>query len=597
MDTRSRIVSTGNPALPQQPVSPAATNAFRALDHTKEATIARFTGGLSPAAQSLAFADWFIHLASAPGKRAELASLAAANAGQIGDYVLRSLTGNAAAPLAQPAPGDHRFRAEVWQTEPYRLLQQMFLLTEQWWQAATRDVPGATKHHENVVSFGVRQLLDMSSPTNSPFTNPEVIQRTQATLGANLLQGACNLLEDARRQANGQPLAGVDQFKVGVALAVTPGKVVFRNHLIELIQYSPTTEKVVAEPILIVPAWIMKYYILDLSPHNSLIRFLVGQGYTVFCISWRNVGAEDRDLSLDDYRTLGVMAALDTIGEIVPDQRIHATGYCLGGTLLLIAAAAMAGVGDERLASVSLLAAQTDFTEPGELQLFIDDSEVYFIESMMWSKGYLDASQMSGAFQMLESNDLIWSHVIHDYMLGDRTPMFDLMAWDADSTRMPYRMHSEYLRKLFLDNDLASSRYQVDGRPISLRNIRAPMFVVGTDRDHIAPWRSVYKIHYLSSTEITFVLTSGGHNAGIVSEPGHANRQFRIEYAAGGDLRVGPDEWIAAAEPRDGSWWTEWTAWLASRSAKDLVAPPHMGLAAEERVTLVDAPGTYVLQD
>ncbi|MFT4503387.1 PHA/PHB synthase family protein [Caballeronia sp. 15711] len=597
MDTRSRTVSTGNPMLPQQPVAHSAADAFRVLDYTKEAAIARFTGGLSPAAQSLAFADWFIHLTSAPGKRAELVSLAAANAGQIGDYVFRSLTGHAAAPLAEPAPGDHRFRAELWQTEPYRLLQQTFLLTEQWWQAATRDVPGTTKHHENVAGFGARQLLDMVSPTNSPFTNPEVVRRTQATLGANLLQGACNLLEDARREANGQPPAGVDQFKVGVTLAVTPGKVVFRNHLIELIQYSPTTEKVFAEPILIVPAWIMKYYILDLSPHNSLIRFLVGQGYTVFCISWRNVGAEDRDLSLEDYRTSGVMSALDTIAEIVPDQRVHAAGYCLGGTLLSIAAAAMAGVGDERLASVSLLAAQTDFTEPGALQLFIDDSEVYFIESMMWSKGYLDTSQMSGAFQMLESNDLIWSHVIHDYMLGDRTPMFDLMAWDADSTRMPYRMHSEYLRKLFLDNDLASSRYQVDGRPISLRNIRAPMFVVGTDRDHIAPWRSVYKIHYLSSTEITFVLTSGGHNAGIVSEPGHANRQFRIEYAAAADLRAGPEEWIAAVEPRDGSWWTAWTAWLAGRSAKELVAPPHMGLAAEEPVTLVDAPGTYVLQD
>ncbi|MFM0649604.1 alpha/beta fold hydrolase [Paraburkholderia bryophila] len=597
MDTRSKNVSTDSAALPQQPVAPFPTDAFRSLDYTKEATIARFTGGLSPAALSLAFADWFIHLVSAPGKRAELASLAAANAGQIGNYVLRSLAGNAVAPVAEPAPGDHRFSAEAWQSEPYRLWQQTFLLTEQWWKAATSGVPGATKHHENVVGFGMRQLLDMASPTNSLFTNPEVVHRTQATLGANLLHGACNLLEDARRQANGQSAAGVDQFKVGVALAVTSGKVVFRNHLIELIQYSPATEKVFAEPILIVPAWIMKYYILDLSPHNSLIRFLVAQGYTVFCISWRNVDAADRDLSLEDYRTLGVMAALDTMGEIVPDQRIHATGYCLGGTLLSIAAAAMAGLGDERLASVSLLAAQTDFTEPGELQLFIDDSEVYFIESMMWSKGYLDASQMSGAFQMLESNDLIWSHVIHDYMLGDRTPMFDLMAWDADSTRMPYRMHSEYLRRLFLDNDLASSRYQVEGRPISLRNVRAPMFVVGTDRDHIAPWRSVYKIHYLSSTEITFVLTSGGHNAGIVSEPGHANRHFRIEHVASADLRVGPDEWMAAAEPRDGSWWPAWTAWLAERSSKDRVVPPNMGPPTEDRTSLVDAPGTYVLQD
>ncbi|ABE35980.1 poly-beta-hydroxybutyrate polymerase family protein [Paraburkholderia xenovorans LB400] len=597
MDARYKTVSTGQPALAQQPADRAPSNPFRSLDYRKEATIARFTGGLSPAALSLAVADWLIHLASAPGKRLELTSLAAANTRQIADYVFRGVSAHAeSAPLAQPAPGDQRFRAAVWQTEPYRFWQQTFLLTEQWWKAATSDIPGATKHHENVVGFGARQLLDMFSPTNFPFTNPEVIQRTQAALGGNLIEGARNLLEDVQRQASGQPPAGVDQFKVGAALAVTPGKVVFQNHLIELIQYIPTTDKVVAEPILIVPAWIMKYYILDLSPHNSLIRFLVGQGYTVFCISWRNVGAEDRDLSLEDYRTLGVMAALDTIAAIVPDQRVHATGYCLGGTLLSIAAAAMAGVGDERLASVSLLAAQTDFTEPGELQLFIDDSEVYFIESMMWSKGYLEASQMSGAFQMLESNDLIWSHMIHDYMLGDRAPMFDLMAWNADSTRMPYRMHSEYLRQLFLDNDLASSRYRVDGRPISLRNLRAPMFVVGTDRDHIAPWRSVYKIHYLSSTEITFVLTSGGHNAGIVSEPGHANRQFRMEYAAPADLRVGPDEWLAAAEPRDGSWWPAWTAWLAERSTADLVAPPHLGLAGQPRASLVDAPGTYVLQ-
>ena len=597
MDTRSRTDVNDNRAFLPQPVAGTSCGPFRALDHTKEAAIARLTGGLSPAALSLAVADWFIHLSVAPGKRAELASLYAANGRAIRDYMLRSLTGAASSPLAEPAPADHRFRADVWQTEPYRLWSQMFLLTEQWWQAATHDVPGATRHHENVVGFGARQLLDMVSPTNSPFTNPEVIERTKATLGGNLLQGVRNMLEDARRQAGGETPAGVDQFKVGVALAVTPGKVVFSNHLIELIQYSPTTEKVIAEPILIVPAWIMKYYILDLSPNNSLIRFLVGQGYTVFCISWRNIGAEDRNLSLGDYRTLGVMAALDSIGEIVPEQRVHATGYCLGGTLLSIAAAAMAGAGDDRLASVSLFAAQTDFTEPGELQLFIDDSEVYFIESMMWSKGYLDTSQMSGAFQMLESNDLLWSRVIHDYMLGERTPMFDLMAWNADSTRMPYRMHLEYLRQLFLDNDLAASRYQVDGRPISLRNLRAPMFVVGTDRDHIAPWRSVYKIHYLSSTNITFVLTSGGHNAGIVSEPGHASRQFRIEYTAATDLRIGADEWVAAAQSRDGSWWPAWTDWLATQSSAETVAPPHMGPHAQDPGSLPDAPGTYVLQD
>lgn len=596
MDTRSRTAPPVDPVIPGKPLALTTDNPFRALDRAKEALVARMTGGVSPAALTLAFSDWLIHLASAPGKRLELASLAFQNAGRIGEYISHTATGNYAVPLAEPSSGDRRFRADVWQAEPFRLWQQAFLLTEQWWNAATHDVPGTTAHHERVVSFTARQLLDMAAPTNSPFTNPEVVQRTAATFGANLVQGAWNAIEDAERQANGQPAVGIDQFKVGVDVAVTPGKVVFRNHLIELIQYSPTTETVVAEPILIVSAWIMKYYILDLSPHNSMIRYLVGQGHTVFCISWRNVTAEDRDLSLDDYRRLGVMAALDTISEIVPDRKIHATGYCLGGTLLSIAAAAMAGVGDERLASITLFAAQTDFTEPGELQLFVDDSEVYFLESMMWSQGFLAGNQMSASFQLLHSNDLIWSHVIHDYLLGERAPMIDLMAWDADCTRMPYRMHSEYLRELFLDNDLASGRYGVDGRRVSVHNIRAPMFVVSMERDHIAPWQSVYKIHDLCDTDVTYVLTSGGHNAGIVSEPGHAHREFRMKDTPADDLRIGPDAWAAAATPHDGSWWPAWSEWIKTHSDLALVPPPHLGMPGDDLSELADAPGTYVFQ-
>ncbi|MFT4065949.1 PHA/PHB synthase family protein [Paraburkholderia sp.] len=591
MDTRSRPACAALQGAPDIPPVPASSEPFRALDHAKEAFIARLSGGLSPAALALAWADWLIHLAVAPGKQLELAALGVQDARRIAAYLAQASSGDYAAPLAEASPADERFRADVWQTEPYRFWQQAFLLTEQWWNAATRGVPGATRHHEDVVSFAARQWLDVVAPTNFPFSNPEVLQRAAATLGLSVAQGIANALEDVRRQATGQPPAGLDRFKVGGNLAVTPGKVVFRNHLIELIQYSPATATVVAEPVLIVPAWIMKYYILDLSPHNSLIRYLVEQGYTVFCISWRNVGAEDRDISLDDYRRLGVMAALDTISTILPERRIHATGYCLGGTLLSIAAAAMAGVGDDRLASVSLFAAQTDFSEPGELQFFIDDSEVYFLESMMWSQGYLAANQMAGAFQLLQSNDLIWSRVVHDYLLGERAPMIDLMAWNADATRMPYRMHSEYLRRLFLDNDLACGRYQVDARPVSIRNIRVPLFVVGTERDHIAPWHSVFKIHNLSDTDITFVLTSGGHNAGIVSEPGHPHRHFRLKHTAMDDLRIGPDAWMATATPQEGSWWPAWTEWLAAHSAPERVAPPII-----EADGGVDAPGTYVLQ-
>ena len=601
MDTRAKNVPSVDTPLDSAVLDPALARAaasapFRALDHAKEAFMARLTSGVSPAAMTLAFADWLIHLSAAPGKQLELAALSMQNAQQLANYAGHAVFCGHPPALTDAAPSDSRFNNEAWQTEPYRLWQQAFLLTEQWWETATREVPGTMHHHEDVVSFTVRQLLDVVAPSNFPGTNPEVAQRTAATLGANLWQGARNAFEDAQAKTRG-PVAGeVAQFKVGVDVAATPGKVVFSNHLIELIQYSPSTGTVLAEPLLIVPAWIMKYYILDLTPHNSMIGYLVGQGHTVFCLSWRNVSAEDRDLSLDDYRQLGVMAALDAVGQIVPDRKIHAIGYCLGGTLLSIVAAAMAGVGDERLGSVTLLAAQTDFTEPGELQLFIDDSEVYFLESMMWSQGYLSADQMSGAFQLLESNNLIWSRIVHDYLLGERTPVSDLMAWDSDSTRMPYRMHAEYLRQLFLNNDLACGRYSVAGRAVSIHDIAVPMFVVSTERDHIAPWQSVYKINTLTDAEITFVLTSGGHNAGIVSEPGHARRHFRIQSRAAGDLHATADEWLAAAQPEDGSWWPKWTEWLAAHSSTEQVAAAKIGLPNVDPATLIDAPGSYIFQ-
>jgi polyhydroxyalkanoate synthase len=410
------------------------------------------------------------------------------------------------------------------------------------------------------------------------------------------MQGFQNWLEDATRLATGRPAVGTESFQVGRDVAVTPGTVVYRNALIELIQYGPATDRVLAEPVLIVPAWIMKYYILDLSPQNSMVRYLVGRGHTVFCISWRNPTAEDRDLSMDDYRRMGVMSALDAIMAILPDRKIHATGYCLGGTLLAIAAAAMARVGDQRLASVTLLAAETDFSEPGELALFIDHSQMRFLESMMWNRGYLSADQMASAFQLLRSNDLIWSHLVRDYLMGERTPMTDLMAWNADSTRMPYRMHAEYLRRLYLDNELAAGRFMVDGRPAALQNIRVPIFVVATERDHVAPWRSVYKIHYLTDTDLTFVLTSGGHNAGIVGEPARPGRHFRIALKRITDPCLGADEWAAAAALKDGSWWEDWGQWLVCHSAPERMPPPDVGAPEKGYPAIADAPGTYVLQ-
>ncbi|HTH16111.1 MAG TPA: alpha/beta fold hydrolase, partial [Magnetospirillum sp.] len=346
---------------------------------------------------------------------------------------------------------------------------------------------------------------------------------------------------------------------------------------------------------LIVPAWIMKYYILDLSPANSMVRWLVSKGHTVFVISWKNPGAEDRDLGMADYRRLGVTAALDVINAIVPGRKVHATGYCLGGTLLSIAASAMARDGDDRLASLTLLAAQTDFEDAGEIMLFIDESQVTYLEDIMWDRGYLDTKQMVGAFQLLRSNDLVWSRMVRRYFLGEDDHANDLMAWNADATRMPYRMHTEYLRRLFLNNLLAKGRYTVEGRPIALTDIRAPICAVGTTKDHVAPWQSVYKIGILTDTEVTFILCNGGHNAGIVSEPGHQHRSYQIATHADADKYIDPNTWAARTPHHEGSWWEAWEAWLVKNSSGDMIAPPAMGAPDKGCPPVADAPGHYVL--
>ncbi|HEY5307173.1 MAG TPA: alpha/beta fold hydrolase [Casimicrobiaceae bacterium] len=574
----------------------ASTALAETIDRSLNATVARYSTGLSPMAQVAAYWDWASHLAFAPGKRMQLVEKAVKKSARLGNYVTRrALKLDGIEPCIEPLPQDYRFVHEAWHKPPYDVVYQTFLLWQQWWHNATTGVRGVTRQHEKMVAFGARQFLDMMSPANFIGTNPEVLDCTVREVGMNLVRGAFNFVDDCDRALSGKRAAGAEQFQVGRDVAITPGKVIYRNRLIELIQYEPSTPMVRPEPVLIVPAWIEKYYILDLSPHNSLVKYLVGQGHTVFMISWKNPGPEDRDLAMEDYRKLGVMAAIDAVSAIVPDQRIHAVGYCIGGTMLAIAAAAMARDGDRRLASTSFFAAQTDFTEAGELMLFVDESQLAFLDDVMWEQGFLESRQMAGAFQLLRSNDLVWSRAMRHYLLGERETMTDLMAWNVDATRMPYRMHSEYLKAMFLQNDLAEGRFVAGGRPVVLKDIDVPLFAVGTERDHVAPWHSVFKFHLLTDTEVTFLLTSGGHNAGIVSEPGHAGRRYRVATRNSDHAYVDPEVWAADTPVRHGSWWPEWAGWLAQRSGAP-VPPPKMGAPGAGYVPLGNAPGTYVLQ-
>ncbi|MCW8397673.1 alpha/beta fold hydrolase [Legionella sp. PATHC038] len=563
-------------------------------DRLFHAAISRFSNWLSPATFLLSFADWLLYLYFSPAKLGNLNIEALKKLGHLLLYIQQQ-SQDENKPCIEVRQTDYRFQNELWSQFPFNVYAQSFLLTEEWWDDATTHLRGVSKHNENIVNFVTRQFLDVCAPSNVPGMNPEVINATLNEGGMNFINGWNNFIDDVTRNLNNLPPAGSEHYKVGENIAITPGKFIYRNRLIELIQYAPTTSTVYPEPILIIPAWIMKYYILDLSPNNSMVKFLVDKGHTVFMISWKNPTSEDRDLDFSDYAIHGVMDALNTINQIIPKEKIHAVGYCIGGTLLSMVAAKMAAKEDDRLKTMTLFAAQTDFQDAGELQLFIDENQLTYIEDIMWEKGYLDGSQMAGAFSMLRSIDLIWSRLVYDYLLGKRQEVSDLMAWDYDTTRMPYKMHSEYLRSLFLNNDLVEGRFKILDDTINLADIRVPTFVVSTIKDHIAPWKSVYKIHYFIDSDITFVLTNAGHNTGIVNKPGESGRSYQMLTHKIDDKHLSPDLWLEKAPHFKNSWWPAWEKWLADLSSSKK-KPPDFGNPAKDIRPLCDAPGTYVLK-
>jgi polyhydroxyalkanoate synthase len=550
----------------------AATQTF---DDQLHAAAGRMTGGLSTLGLGKAWYDWLGHMAISPGKQLALAQAA-------GELIQATWMGVERPETAR----DPRFRHPAWRSPPFSAYANGFVGLEQWWRDAF-EVDGVTERHRRVCAFVMRQLLDVVSPSNFPATNPEVLGRSLEAGGRNFVEGARNAARDAAQVITGD---GRPRARVGRDVAATPGRVVRRTQLAEIIQYDPTTEKVRPEPIVIVPAPIMKYYILDLTPQESLVRALVDQGFTVFMVSWKNPGAEERDLGFEAYGRQGFATALDAACEITGSARAHAVGYCLGGTLTAMMAAAMARDGDDRLASLSLLAAQADFTEAGELSLFINESQVALLEDVMRERGFLLPEQMSGVFHLLRDKDLIWSRAVRGYLMAEEHPATAMDDWSEDATRLPFRLEQENLRNLYLTNDLAEGRFRIGGRPVALRDIEADMFVLGTESDHIAPWRSVYKLHLLCEADITFALTDHGHNVGVVCPLDSPGRHYRLHHQASWEHYLDPGAWLDHAPVLSGSWWAGWFDWLHARSG-----PPVPPPARDAATALGAAPGQYVL--
>ncbi|GAC1394245.1 MAG: class I poly(R)-hydroxyalkanoic acid synthase [Ktedonobacteraceae bacterium] len=491
-------------------------------------------------------------------------------------------------PIIAPEKGDKRFNAPDWQQNPvFDVIKQSYLLTATTLLKAASQIDGLDKEQQHRVTFYLRQFLDAISPTNTLFTNPQVIHETIQSGGQNLVKGMDHLMRDIK---DGQiKMTDTDAFEPGRNLALTPGQVVYRNTLIELIQYTPTTEKVYATPLLFIPPWINKFYILDMQPQNSLIKFMVDNGFTVFVISWKNPDASMEEISFDDYLTLGPLNALDVIKEITGSPKVNPIGYCVGGTLLSAAIPYLAAKGDETINASTFFVALQDFTEVGDTSVFIDEPQLTYMEGKMAERGYLDSRSMAKMFNMLRANDLIWSNVVNNYLLGKEPPAFDLLYWNNDGTRMTRAAHSFYLRNTYLENNLIKpNKVVLKDVPIDLKQIRQDVYAVGAEQDHIVPWKSAWRLSQLASGPVRFILGGSGHIAGVINPPtkgrGYWTNDKPVKNA---------EQWLESAEQHKGSWWNDWVEWLKTRSGEQ-VAPPSMGNAAHPPLT--PAPGTYVLE-
>ena len=497
--------------------------------------------------------------------------------------------GQESKPIIEPEPGDKRFSAPDWQQNPlFDALKQYYLLTAATWLKAVSGIEGLDERERRRLTFFLRQYLDAVSPTNFAFTNPQVIHETIATGGQNLVKGMQHLLRDIR--AGEIKITDTSAFQVGRDLAITPGQVVYRNPLIELIQYSPTTLQVHAIPLLQIPPWVNKYYILDLRPQDSLVEFLVQQGFTVFLISWKNPDASMAEVSFDDYVTLGPLSALQVIKEITGSPRVNTAGYCIAGELLATLPPYLAAKGDETINSATFVVTPVDTqAELNDLFALIDEPTTRFAERYMQVMGYLDSRTMGLMFNLLRANELVWSNVINNYLLGKEPPAFDILFWNSDGTHVVKNAHTFYLREFVLENRLAKhGELIIKGVPIDLRDLKQDTYVVAMMKDHIVPWKAAWRMTQLVGSPVRFTLGGSGHVAGIVA-PRSAHRGYWTDNKPGHTA----DEWLEGATFHQGSWWQDWARWLKARSG-ELIAPPSMG--SQTYPPLVPAPGTYVLE-
>lgn len=551
---------------------------------------------LDPSNIGSAFLEMTAHMMADPGKLVQAQMNLWQDYMNLWQSTTRRMLGEPAEPVIEPESGDRRFKDADWdENQLFDFIKQSYLLSARWMQSTVSEVEGMDTKTAKKVDFYTRQFADAMAPSNFVMTNPEVLRATMESGGENLVHGLENLLEDIERGKGRLAIKMTDTeaFELGRDIAVTPGKVVFQTDLMQLIQYAPTTDKVHKRPLLIIPPWINKYYILDLREKNSFVRWATEEGFTVFIVSWVNPDERLGSKTFDDYMVEGPLAAFDAIEKATGEAEINVIGYCLGGTLLASTLAYMAVKKDTRVKSATFLTTMTEFTESGELGVFIDEEQLTALEEKMITKGYLDGSHMATTFNMLRANDLIWSFVVNNYLLGKDPFPFDLLYWNSDSTRMPAAMHIFYLRKMYQENLLAKpGGIKLKGVPIDLGKIKTPAFILSTKEDHIAPWKSTYAATQLFSGPTRFVLAASGHIAGVVNPPASGKySHWTSPKNSAPKNPVSPDDWLNDAEEHTGSWWPEWSKWIGKFAGGKVAAR----VPGDGKLKIVeDAPGSYV---